>query len=89
MSAQTRVIHYYVCLGAAGGKECKVKMKKVFSLVIDEGYEPIIIEEDVILEDILNSLESISNRIDDIQLYLIKNDDADTSSNLDISEVDF
>ena len=64
-------------------------MKKVFSLVIDEGYEPIIIEEDVILEDILNSLESISNRIDDIQLYLIKNDDADTSSNLDISEVDF
>ena len=28
MSAQTRVIHYYVCLGAAGGKECKVKMKQ-------------------------------------------------------------
>ena len=26
MPAQTRVIHYYVCLGAAGGKECKVKM---------------------------------------------------------------
>jgi hypothetical protein len=27
MSAQTRVIHYYVCLGAAGGKECEVTMK--------------------------------------------------------------
>ena len=24
MPAQTRIIHYYVCLGAAGGKECEV-----------------------------------------------------------------
>ena len=64
-------------------------MKKVFTLVIDEDNEPIIVEEDVILEDILNSLASISNRIDDIQLALIKNDDVDTSSNLDISKVDF
>lgn len=37
-------------------------MKKVFSLVIDESNEPLIIEEDDILEDILNGLESISNR---------------------------
>ena len=57
-------------------------MKKVFTLVIDENNEPIIVEEDVILEDILNSLASISKRIDDIQLALIKNDDVDTSSNL-------
>lgn len=64
-------------------------MKKVFSLVIDEDNEPIIIEEDEILEDILNNLESISNRIDDIQLSLIKNDDVDTSSDLEISKVDF
>ena len=64
-------------------------MKKVFTLVIDEDNEPIIVEEDVILEDILNSLASISNRIDDIQLALIKNDDVDTSSNLDISKIDF
>ena len=64
-------------------------MKKVFSLVIDESNEPLIIEEDEILEDILNCLESISSRIDDIQLSLIKNDDVDTSSDLDISEVDF
>ena len=28
MPVQTRVIHYYVCLGAAGGKEWKVFMKK-------------------------------------------------------------
>ena len=26
MPAQTRIIHYYVCLGAAGGKEWKVNM---------------------------------------------------------------
>lgn len=64
-------------------------MKKVFTLVIDEDNEPIIVEEDVILEDILNSLASISKRIDDIQLVLIKNDDVDTSSNLDISKIDF
>ena len=67
----------------------KIKMKKVFTFVIDEDNEPIIVEEDVILEDILNALVSISNRIDDIQLALIKNDDVDTSSNLDISKIDF
>ena len=64
-------------------------MKKVFTLVIDENNEPIIVEEDVILEDILNSLASISKRIDDIQLALIKNDDVDTPSDLDISKIDF
>ena len=64
-------------------------MKKVFTLVIDENNEPIIVEEDVILEDILNSLASISKQIDDIQQALIKNDDVDTSSDLDISEIDF
>lgn len=64
-------------------------MKKVFTLVIDEDNEPIIVEEDVILEDILNSLASISNRIDDKRLALIKNDDVDTSSDLDISKIDF
>ena len=67
----------------------KIKMKKVFTLVIDEDNEPIIVEEDVILEDILNSPASISKRIDDIQQALIKNDDVDTSSNLDISKIDF
>ena len=67
----------------------KLKMKKVFTLVIDEDNEPIIVEEDVILEDILNGLASISNRIDDIQLSLIKNDDVDPSSDLDISKIDF
>ena len=64
-------------------------MKKVFTLVIDEDNEPIIVEEDVILEDILNSLASISKLIDDMQLALIKNDDVDTSSDLDISKIDF
>lgn len=64
-------------------------MKKVFSLIIDESNELLIIEEDEILEDILNGLESISNRLDDIQLSLIKNDDVDTSSDLDISKIDF
>lgn len=64
-------------------------MKKVFTLVIDENNEPIIVEEDVILEDILNSLASISKQIDDIQQALIKNDDVDTLSDLDISKIDF
>ena len=70
-------------------KRTEIKIKKVFTLVIDENNEPIIVEEDVILEDILNSLASISKRIDDIQLALIKNDDVDTSSDLDISKIDF
>ena len=28
MPAQTRIIHFYVCLGAAGGKECEVIMEE-------------------------------------------------------------
>ena len=67
----------------------KIKIKKVFTLVIDEDNEPTIIEKVEILEDILNGLASISNRIDDIQLSLIKNDDVDPSSDLDIFEIDF
>lgn len=34
MPVQTRIIHYYVCLGAAGGKEWKVNMKKFLNLNI-------------------------------------------------------
>lgn len=64
-------------------------MSKVFKLIIDESNEPIILEEDEVLEDILIRLESISNRIDDIQFSLMKNDDEDSSSDLDISEIDF
>ena len=64
-------------------------MSKVFKLIIDDGNEPIILEEDEVLEDILNNLESISNRIDDIQFSLMKKDDKDSSSDLDISEIDF
>ena len=33
MFAQTRIIHYYVCLGAASGKECKVNMKAIATIV--------------------------------------------------------
>ena len=47
-------------------------MSKVFKLIIGDGNEPIILEEDEVLEDILNHLESISNRIDDIQFSLMK-----------------
>ena len=32
MPAQTRIIHFYVCLGAAGGKECEVIMSVSQSL---------------------------------------------------------
>ena len=64
-------------------------MSKVFKLIVDDGNEPIILEEDEVLEDILNHLESISNRIDDIQFSLMKKDDKDSSSDLDIPEIDF
>lgn len=64
-------------------------MSKVFKLIIDDGNEPVILEEDEVLEDILNHLESISNRIDDIQFSLMKKDDKDSSSDLDIPEIDF
>ena len=33
MPAQTRIIHFYVCLGAAGGKECEVIMKHSIKLL--------------------------------------------------------
>ena len=48
-------------------------MSKVFRLIVDEDNEPVILEEDEVLEDILIRLESISHRIDDIQYFLIKN----------------
>ena len=61
----------------------KIKMKKVFTLVIDEDNEPIIVEK----VKIGRYSSSISNRIDDIQLSLIKNDDVDPSPDLDISKL--
>ena len=64
-------------------------MIKVFKLIVDESTEPVILEEDSVLEDILIRLESISQRIDDIQYPLIKNNDKDSSLDLDISEIDF
>ena len=63
-------------------------MYKVFKLIVDESAEPVILEEDEVLEDILIRLESISHRIDDIQYSLIKNNDEDSSLNLDTSEID-
>ena len=47
-------------------------MSKVFKLIVDEDNEPVILEEDEVLEDILIRLESISHRIDDIQYSLIR-----------------
>ena len=64
-------------------------MSKVFKLIVDESTEPVILEEDEVLEDILIRLESISQRIDDIQYSLIKNNDEDSSLDLEISEIDF
>ncbi len=62
---------------------------KVFKLIVDESTEPVILEDDEVLEDILIRLESISHRIDDIQCSLIKNNDEESSLDLDISEIDF
>ena len=64
-------------------------MSKVFKLIVDENNEPVILEKDEVLEDILIRLESISHRIDDIQRSLIKNNDEESSLDLDISEIDF
>ena len=64
-------------------------MSKVFKLIVDESNEPVILEEDEVLEDILIRLETMSHRIDDIQYSLIKNNDEDSSLDLDISEIDF
>lgn len=64
-------------------------MSKVFKLIVDESTEPVILEENEVLEDILIRLESISQRIDDIQYSLIKNNDEESSLDLDISEIDF
>ena len=64
-------------------------MSKVFKLIVDENNEPVILEEDEVLEDILIRLESISHQIDDIQFSLMKNNDEDSSLDLDISEIDF
>ena len=64
-------------------------MSKVFKLIVDESTEPVILEEDEVLEDILIRLESISHRIDDIQYSLIENNDEASSLDLDISEIDF
>ena len=64
-------------------------MKKVYSLIIEDGIEAIILEENEVLEEILNSLESISNRSDDIQISLLEENEVETSLDLDIPEVDF
>ena len=64
-------------------------MKKVYSLIIEDDGEAITLEENEALEEILNTLESISNRIDDIQISLSEGNAVETSSDLDISEVDF
>lgn len=58
-------------------------------LIVDKSNEPLILEEDEVLEDILIRLESISHRIDDIQCSLIKNNDEESSLDLEISEIDF
>ena len=47
-------------------------MSKVFKLIVDESNEPVILEEDEVLEDILIRLETMSHRIDDIQFSLMK-----------------
>ena len=60
-------------------------MSKVFKLIVDEDNEPVILEEDEVLDNILFRLESISHRIDDIQCSLIKKDsslDLDNGVNL-------
>ena len=61
MPAQTRIIHYYVCLGAAGGKEWKVNMDATASTlrILNIPEETVrILKKDGILS--VNQLESLS-----------------------------
>ncbi len=64
-------------------------MCKMFKLIVDVSTEPVTLEKDEVLEDILIRMESISHRIDDIQCSPIKNNDEESSLDLDISEIDF
>ena len=58
MPAQTRVIHFYVCLGAAGGKECEVIMdNKNFNFPDDKIFQ--YITYGIVLGFILFNLESV------------------------------
>ena len=56
MFAQTRIIHYYVCLGAASGKECKVFMK-----IVPTGIENFkeLIDKDAYYVDKSNLIEEV------------------------------
>ena len=61
MPAQTRIIHYYVCLGAAGGKEWKVNMDTTASTlrILNIPEETVrILKRDGILS--VDQLESLS-----------------------------
>lgn len=61
MPAQTRIIHYYVCLGAAGGKEWKVNMDATASTlrILNIPEETVrILKRDGILS--VDQLESLS-----------------------------
>ena len=78
---------YFLAIGVS--EKIVNNMCKIFKLIVDESTEPVTLEKDEVLEDILIRLESISHRIDDIQYFLIKNNDEDSSLDLDISEIDF
>ena len=61
MPVQTRIIHYYVCLGAAGGKEWKVNMDATASTlrILNIPEETVrILKRDGILS--VDQLESLS-----------------------------
>ena len=78
---------YFLAIGVS--EKIVNNMCKIFKLIVDESTEPVTLEKDEVLEDILIRMESISHRIDDIQCSLIKNNDEKSSLDLDISEIDF
>ena len=64
-------------------------MCEVFKLIFDKNNKSVLLEDYEVLEDILIRLESSSHLIDDIQCSLTKNNDGESSLDLDISEIDF
>ena len=79
MPAQTRVIHYYVCLGAAGGKEWKVFMYSYIKGIIADLYsDHIVIDNHGIGYEVHVSNPYNFKKGDDATVYIyqqVKEDD--------------
>lgn len=66
-----------MCLGDMVGKECKVKMKRVYTLKLNSSGEIEYLDENETLEDIYGAIEVLENELLEILSLLkqqVKND---------------